>query len=107
VPSDQRAVEQTLAKGKLAVVLFWNPAGADDVAVHDQLRQLGKSHLPVSVFEGSAQEVAAYGAITREVPVYGTPTILIISASGHTIVLTGLQDDRSIEQAVEEDRSSS
>ena len=85
-------------------MLFWNPEGADDVAVHGEVQQLGRAHLPISVYEGSAEDVASYGAITRDVPVYGTPTILIIAKNGQTTELTGLQEDFGIEQAINEAR---
>ncbi len=104
IPSGQREVELALAQGKIPVVLFWNPAGADDVAVHGQVLQLGRSHLPIAVYEGNPEAVASFGAITREIPVYGTPTILVIAKNGQTTELTGLQEDFSIEQAIEQAR---
>ena len=103
--SGQQSVESALATGKIPVVLFWNPSGADDVEVHGQVRQLTHTHLPIAIYEGSAESVAAYGAITRDVPVYGTPTILIVAPTGKTTALTGLQEDFSIEQAIEEARA--
>ena len=42
--------------------------------------------------KAAPSEVASYGAITRQMPVYGTPTILIIGPH-RTDSLTGLQDD--------------
>jgi len=107
VPSGQRAVEGTLTHGKVALLLFWNPNGADDAAVHGQVRTVRHSHLPVVVYEGHANDVASFGAITRQVPVYGTPTILIIGVKGRTTSLTGLQDAFAIEQAIDEARSPS
>jgi hypothetical protein len=107
VPSGQKAVEVTVSKGKVAVLLFWNPSGADDVAVHGQISSLRGAHLPVVVYEGNAKTVTSFGAITRQVPVYGTPTILIIGTKGRTTSLTGLQDAFAIEQAIREARSTS
>jgi hypothetical protein len=104
VPGGQRAVEAALAAGKVPVVLFWNPNGADDVAVHSQLQKVGHGRLPLAIYEGSAAAVAFYGSLTREVPVYGTPTILIVAKNGQTTELTGLQEHFSIEQAIEEAR---
>lgn len=104
VPGGQRAVEAALAAGKVPVVLFWNPNGADDVVVHGQLQKLGRGRLPLAIYEGNAAAVAFYGSLTREVPVYGTPTILIVAKNGQTTVLTGLQEHFSIEQAIEEAR---
>jgi len=100
-PAGQKAVEETVAKGKVALVLFWNPTGTNDHTVRTQVQAVAKSHLPVVVFEAHANEVALYGAITRQVPIYGTPTILIVGAKDATS-LTGLQDAFSIEQAVRE-----
>ena len=105
MPSGQRRVEQALSHGKVAVVLFWNPLGADDEAVHAQLQHVAHSHLPVAIYEGSAETVANYGAITRQVPVYATPTILVVAKNGQTTVLTGLQEHFAIEQAIAEARS--
>jgi hypothetical protein len=103
--SAQRSVEADLAKGKIVVLLFWNPQGAEDVTVHDALRTLAGSH-GVSIQEAPASQVASYGSITRGVQVYATPTILVINKRGQTIVLTGLQEAFSIQQAIAEARSS-
>ncbi len=107
VPAGQRAVEATLAAGKVPVVLFWNPQGADDIAVHEQLQRITRSRLPVEIFEGNGEAVASYGALTRDIPVYGTPTILIVAKNGQTTELTGLQERFSIEQAIDEARKPS
>ena len=56
------------------------------------------------MFESSARNVASYGAISRQMPVYGTPTILIIGPH-RTDSLVGLQDTFSIEQAIKEVRA--
>jgi hypothetical protein len=107
VPSGQRAVEADLAKGDVVVLLFWNPAGTDDVIVHRALQPLANSRSQkVSVLEAPASQVASYGSITRGVQVYATPTILVINKQGHAIVMTGIQDAFAVEQAIAEARSS-
>ena len=100
-PSGQKEVEAAVQKGKVALLLFWNPAGSNDRAVRSQVHAAGRKG--VVVFESSAQNVASYGAITRQMPVYGTPTILIIGPH-RTDSLVGLQDKFSIEQAIKEVR---
>ena len=45
---------------------------------------MGGSRSGVKVFESSANEVASYGAITRGIQVYGTPTILVVDKHGKT-----------------------
>ena len=95
-PSGQRTVEAELAKGDVVVLLFWNPKGADDVAVHRALQLVLNAHRSarqqIAVQEAQPSRVASFGSITRGVQVYATPTILIVNKHGQTIVLTGLQD---------------
>lgn len=129
-PARQALVERALDEGKVAVILFWNPKGADDVAVNDELRLLEAVHHLIrplartpqlrralkasgvelekrfAAFASPASQVATYGSITRGVQVYGTPTILIVNKRGQTTVLTGVQDAFSIEQAIDEARNS-
>jgi hypothetical protein len=129
-PARQVLVERALNEGKIAVILFWNPKGADDAIVDYELRlleavhhlirplahtpqlrrQLAASGLELekrfAAFASPASQVATYGSITRGVQVYQTPTLLIVNKRGQTTVLTGLQDALSIEQAIDEARDS-
>jgi hypothetical protein len=130
VPARQALVEQELKQGAVVAVLFWNPKGADDVAVRRELQLLQLVHrslgsirnVPavrrllksegleldskIAVQEASASQVTAFGSITRGVRVYQTPTILIINRHGQTTTLTGLTDAVAIEQAIDEARHS-
>jgi hypothetical protein len=129
-PARQLLVERALKEGKIAVILFWNPKGAEDAIVGGELRLLEAVHhlirplahtvqlrqtLKVSglelekrfaAFVSPASQVASYGSITRGVQVYATPTLFVINKRGQTTVLTGLQDAFSIEQAIDEARNS-
>ncbi len=128
VPSGQQEVEAELKQGKIAVLFFWNPAGSDDMVVHNELRLLLRLHTIASkakteefrhaekffglelakkivVHEALASQVASYGSITSGVQIYGTPTILVINPHGQVITLTGITDAYSIEQAIEEARA--
>jgi methylglyoxal synthase len=103
----QRAVEADLAKGDVVVLLFWNPAGADDATVHAALQPLADAHnRRIAVQYALADQVASFGSITRGVQIFATPTILVIDKRGQTTVLTGVQDTFSVEQAIAEARSS-
>jgi hypothetical protein len=99
----QHAVEAELAAGKVVVVLFWNPRGADDRADVVAARAVISRHTAVQF--ATTGEVAAFGSITRGVQVFGTPTTLIVGKSGKTNVITGLTDPYSLQQAVNEARS--
>ncbi len=106
-PARQHAVEAQLAKGKIAVILFWDPTGSDDRLVHSAVRSLRGDHkLNIAIDDASAGEVASFGSITRGVQVYGTPTMLIVNKEGKARILTGLQDSFAIAQAVSEARQS-
>lgn len=96
----QHLVEAALHSGHVVVLLFWNPKGADDVAVERAVNQLAHSdHSVVAIFS-AADQVATFGTITRGVQVYGTPTVLIVAKSGKTQTLTGLQDAYAMRQAI-------
>jgi len=103
--SRQQAVEASLKQGRVAVVLFWNAKGSDDAVVHREVQSLA-SRKGLAIYEAAPSQVSSFGSITRGVQVYGTPTILIVVKSGKTIVLTGLTDVYSIEQAISEARHS-
>ncbi|MCW3067442.1 MAG: hypothetical protein JWL67_67 [Solirubrobacterales bacterium] len=126
-PAAQQAVEAELKQGKIAIVLFWNPKGADDLVTHRALQQMVRLHhnagtaraaelshgekffgmelgRKIAVHESPAGAVASYGTVTRGVQVFGTPTIVIINPKHRATVLTGSTDAYSIEQAIAEAR---
>jgi hypothetical protein len=129
-PAKQALVERALKEGKIAVILFWNKKGADDVAVQFELRVLEAVHhlikpvaavpkvrdelraynlelqKPIAVFEARANQVTSFGSITHGVQVYGTPTMLIINRRGQVKTVTGLTDVYAIEQTIDEARHS-
>jgi hypothetical protein len=128
IPAQQAAVERELKRGEVAVVLFWNKHGADDVAVREELQILLAAHheiralghekqvhkllkivgleleKKIAVHYASASQVALFGSFTRTVQVYGTPTILIINRHGAVTTLSGLTDAFAIEQTIDEAR---
>jgi hypothetical protein len=103
----QRSVEAELKHGKIAVLLFWNRKGADDVVSRNAVQQLVKKRHEagkIAVHESPAGAVASYGSITTGVQVYGTPTILIINKRHVATTITGSTDAYSLEQAIDEAR---
>ena len=106
-PSMQVAVEHELQQGKTVLILFWNPHGSDDIAVHKELPAVQHALKGrVAVHYASASQVGSFGSITHTVQVTQTPTLLIVNHHGQTTVLTGLTDAFSIEQAIDEARHS-
>jgi hypothetical protein len=131
IPAQQAAVESELKRGEVAVILFWNKKGADDVAVHEELQILLAAHHEVAVHPNKAQvrklrlatglelekkiavhyataaQVTSFGTFTKTVQVYGTPTILIINKHGAVTTINGLTDAFAIEQTIDEARQES
>jgi hypothetical protein len=101
LPAMQMHVEKALTQGKIAVILFWNPHGAEDSAVHQQAAKLGSG---VAVFYAGAGMVGQFGTITRGVQIDETPTLLIVNKKGLAKTLTGFVDAYAIQQAIGEVR---
>ena len=104
--SKQVAIEGALKRGKLAAILLWSANGSIDAVVRRELQAAGRAlGGSVVVYEAHPSQVASFGSFTSAVPVYATPTILIVNRRGHTTTVSGLTDAFSIEQAVGEARS--
>jgi hypothetical protein len=104
-PAQQVAVEKQLKQGKVVVVLFWNPKGSGDVAVHKELQAVEKQQGgKIAVHYALADQVGSFGSITKAIQVYQTPTILLVNKKGLTTTLTGFTDAFSIEQTIGEAR---
>lgn len=105
VPAQQAAVEAQLAKGKMVAILFWSPSGAVDQVVHRELLAVTHALGGGLVLEQAGPgQVGEFGTFTHAVPVYGTPTILLVNRHAQTTELTGLTDSFSLQQAIAEAR---
>jgi hypothetical protein len=106
VNSKQAAIEGELKSGKVATILLWSANGSIDAVVRRELHLAGQAlGGSVVVYEAHPSQVASFGSFTSAVPVYATPTILIVNRRGHTTTVSGLTDAFSIEQAIAEARS--
>lgn len=104
-PSTAAAVGQSgpaelkaaLAAHEVVLLLFYNPAGADDQAVKQELDAL---HVPADVLVQIApvSQLAAYSSITEQVPVSQSPTLLFIDRHGQASSITGFVDALEITQ---------
>lgn len=105
LPNTGAAVSSELRAGKVVLVLFWDPAAADDAAVRRQLQVLSTlSRGSLAVHYALPNEVGAFGTVTRSVQVVQTPTILIINQHAVVSQITGLTDAYAIAQAISEAR---
>ncbi len=100
-PGDPSApILASLSKGRVAVVLFWEPEGSDDRAVRRAVRRLSRRDGRVTTHVAPIVDVAKYEAITSGVQVLTAPTVLVISPTFQARALTGYTDIREIDQAV-------
>lgn len=102
--SDSARVTQALTQHKVVVLLVWDPRGADDQAVLHQLHGISRADRGVVVLTAQPSEVASFGAVTKNVQIFETPTTLIIDPHGQATAITGLTDATAIEQAISDAR---
>lgn len=106
--AQQAVLKRELHQGKTVLLLFWNPKSSDDKSVRQALlsvsaHQKGK----VAVHVALAGQVGRYGAMTRDVQVLQTPTLLVVNRKGLAVTMTGLVDQYAIEQAILEAKKAS
>jgi hypothetical protein len=89
-----------LAKGKVVVLLFWNPRASDDRSVHAVLRAVNRHSGKVAVHSARISQVGDYLAITSGVQVLGSPTALVIDKKRQAKQITGFNDATAIDQSV-------
>ncbi len=91
------ALKAALKAHDVVVMLFYNPAGADDQAVKQELDSL---YPPPGTLVQSAPiaQLAAYSSITGRVPVSQAPTLLFIDRHGNASEIVGFADDLEITQ---------
>ena len=94
------AVVRDIKRGKVVVLLFWDPAGADDIAARGALRDLDLHGGRVVVRVVPITRVAQYESITSGVKIAESPTTVIIGRKRQTRVIVGLTEPREVSQAV-------
>ncbi len=101
VPGPRRATA-ALADHKVLAVLFFNPRAADDRAVRRAfLRQRTHKGKVVLIAVPLAQ-LASYTAVTRKVPVTGSPTVVVIDRRGTPDSLVGFLDPVEIANHIDD-----
>jgi hypothetical protein len=98
--SRQATIQHELARGKVVLLMFWNPKSSDDQSVRGQLHDVSRRSGHVAVHVALPLEVGEFGGYTQGVEILQTPTILVIDTKGQVTTLTGLNDARTIQQAI-------
>ncbi len=99
-PDPSAPLLRAVARGKVAVLLFYSREAADDRAVRRALRAANRHDGRVVVRAASIARVAEYAAITQGVDVLQAPTLLVIGKDNRARSLVGFTDTRAIDQLV-------
>jgi hypothetical protein len=83
------AVDRAIADHKVLALLFYNPAAADDQAVKQELRTIPPRSGRVVKVAIPISEVAHYPVVTNQVPVQGSPTLVIVDRTARAFTLVG------------------
>ena len=93
---------RAVAKGKVAIVLFYSRQAADDRAVRRALLAADRHNGRVVVRAVPIGRVAEYAAISEGVDVLQAPTLLVIGRGNRARSIVGFTDTRAIDQLVED-----
>ena len=98
--SSPTAVRAAIARGKVVVLLFWNPLGADDQLVRDELTHVSSHGGRALIVTAPVREVSRFSSVTRGLEVLQSPTVLVLDRTRHARMLAGYTDRAEIGQSV-------
>jgi hypothetical protein len=96
------AVQTALRAHKAVAMLFYNPTAADDKAVKQELAAVPTHRGRVVKLAIPLGEIANYTAVTEQVPVNFSPTLVLIAPSGQADEIVGFSDQFEIAQRVDD-----
>ena len=97
-----KVVERAMREHKALVLLFYNPAAADDQAVKQELAAVATHRGKVVKLTIPLSELASYTAVTNQVPVNFSPTLVVIAPNGQAAEIVGFSDHFEIAQRVDD-----
>jgi len=95
-------VQRALRAHKVLALLFYNPSAADDQAVKQELGAVANHGGKVVKLPIPLSEVANYTAVTDQVPVNFSPTLVVIAPSGQAAEIVGFSDQFEIAQRIDD-----
>jgi hypothetical protein len=93
-------VDAALRRGQVLALLFYNPLGADDQADAKEVTAIPSHHGKVFKLAIPVQDLSRYSAITDQVPITGTPTLVVIDSHHRATMLAGFADQLEMNQLV-------
>jgi hypothetical protein len=95
-------VKGAMAKHKVVAMLFYNPLAADDAAVKNELASVPTHHGRVVKLTIPLSEASNFTAVTQQVPVNFSPTLVLIAPNGQAGEIVGFSDQLEIAQRVDD-----
>src|SRR5947209_8670724 len=95
-------VQHAMAAHKVVAMLFLNPAAADDQAVKQELTTIPTHRGKVVKLTIPLSEASNYTAITQQVPVNFSPTLVLIAPNGQAGEILGYSEKFEIVQRVDD-----
>jgi hypothetical protein len=95
-------VQRALRAHKALALLFYNPSAADDQAVKQELAAVPNHRGKVVKLTIPLTELPNYTAVTDQVPVNFSPTLVVIAPSGKAAEIVGFSDQFEIAQRVDD-----
>lgn len=100
VASEVSTVKTAVTDHKVVALLFYNPAGSDDQAVKQELSAVPTHKGQVVKLAVPLNQSGNFTAVTAQVPVNLSPTLVVISRSGDADELVGYTAPFVIDQEV-------
>jgi hypothetical protein len=95
-------VQRAMRTHKVVAMLFYNPAAADDQAVKQELAAVPTHRGRVVKLVVPLSEIANYTAVTEQVPVNFSPTLVLVASNGQADEIVGFSDQFEIAQRVDD-----
>jgi hypothetical protein len=95
-------VKGAMAKHKVVAMLFYNPRAADDDAVKQELASVPTHRGRVVKLTIPLGEASNFTAVTQQVPVNFSPTLVLIAPNGQAGEIVGFSDQLEIAQRVDD-----
>jgi hypothetical protein len=89
-----------LKANKVIALLFYNSAAPDDRAVKDELAAVPLTGGKVVRLAVPIRELGRYPVVTTQVPVNGSPTLVIINPDQQATTIVGFADGFEIAQRI-------
>ena len=93
-------VQAAVTRHKVVALLFYNPAAADDQAVKHELASVPAHRGAVVKLTVPLSEAASFTAVTQQVPLNFSPTLVLISTKDEASEIVGYTDPFEIDQRV-------